>query len=204
MPSTRVSPIGRLGRLIGALRPNDQSLFLEAMGGWFHRTETSKTFEPEPASQEVQTPMSGKTLNPTTSGLGSSYHQPSDAHDPASSPTLINRADAYQVEDAVMEPEVQVEDAATPIPYMGPENQSESWDVDLTQPNEERPLQILSKTMVETLPESSAGSTQDSNYLPENLADLFVKKEFVNPQVKALLYGLDEVDPISWTGLVQN
>jgi len=222
MPFTRVLPIGHLQRWIVGLRPNDQSLFLEALAGWIHRIKARKIFEPVPSSQEDQLPPTGQTLNREPLGLGKSYHQAAPAHDSTSPPTRANRADSHQVEDAVGGPEVQVDDAATPRPGMGPRNQpdisltgreatedpgamspgiasafnnlEETPDADSTRSSEERTVQTLAKTMVETLPRSRVDAAKESNYLPENLAELFVKKEFVNPQVKALLWGLDSIN----------
>ena len=42
-------PIGPLRRLIVGLRPNGQSLFLEALGGWIHKKMARKTSEPGPS-----------------------------------------------------------------------------------------------------------------------------------------------------------
>ena len=122
--------------------------------------------------------------------------------------------DSHQGEDVVGDPGVRRGDAATPSPdisltdrevtedpgTMSPGIASASSDreltpaVDSTKLIEEKTVQTMAKTMVETMLMSRAGSPEDSNYLPENLAELFVKKEFVNPQVKALLYGLDSIN----------
>ena len=67
-------------------------------------------------------------------------------------------------------------------------------DADSTRLFQEGPVQSPARTMVEPLPRSRAGLAGESNYLPEMLADLFVKKEFVDPQVKALLHGLDDIN----------
>ena len=222
MPLTRVSPIGQLRRWIAALRPNDQSLFLEPLGGWLHRIMSKKTIDPSLSYQEDQLSISQKMSSREPLGLGGSYLQADVADDSAIKRSGNHRADSPQVEDVVAGSEGQDDDATTPRPDTGPKTQPEfnpternvaddpgamspgfantfddleaTPEVDSTEKSEERPVQPLAKTMVETMPRSRAGSAEDSNYLPDNPAELFVRKEFVNPQVKALLYGLDSIN----------
>ena len=75
MQFTRVLPIGHLRRLIVALRPNDQSLFLEALGDWDHRIKARKSPEPNPSCQGDQLPISGGMLSREPLELGKAYHQ---------------------------------------------------------------------------------------------------------------------------------
>jgi len=222
MPFTRVLPIGHLRRWIVGLRPNDKSLFLKAMGGWIHKIEARKFSEPKPSSRIHRIPQTGRTLNREPLGLGKSLYQAAPAHDSANAPPRANRADSDQAGDVVGSSEVQVDDAATPRLDVGPRNQPDISltgpeaiedpgatstgiagefndlevppDADSAQQKKETPVQTLAKTMVESLSRSRADAAKESNYLPENLADLFVKKEFVNPQVKALLYGLNSIN----------
>ena len=67
-------------------------------------------------------------------------------------------------------------------------------DADSTRLIQERPVQTTARTMVEPLPRSRTGLAGESNYLPEILVELFVKKEFVDPKVKAWLHGLDTIN----------
>ena len=183
MPLTRDLPMGRIRRLIMFLLPNGQSLFLDSWDRWVQKIKTGQNFEGKPSSQEDKLPT-GKSLSLESLGTGETHDQAAAAYDSASAPTLVNRAEALRVEDVDDGPEI-----ARTFDDLEVEP-----DADATRPSEERTGQTLATTMVETLTRSRPGSAEESNYLPENLAELFVKKEFVNPQVKALLYDLDSID----------
>ena len=48
--------------------------------------------------------------------------------------------------------------------------------------------------MVESLLTTTPGGEDPIEYLPEGLADIFVKKEVADPRVQALLRGLERLD----------
>ena len=50
------------------------------------------------------------------------------------------------------------------------------------------------RTMVESLLKTTPGGEETIGYLPEGLADIFVKKEVADPRVQALLRGLERLD----------
>ena len=101
MPVTRVLPIGYLRRLIVALRPNDQSLFLKPLGEWFHRIMSRQTVEPDSSSRQDQLSDSGQPLSLEPPELGESHHQADAAHDSESYPSPVSRLNSQQVEDVV-------------------------------------------------------------------------------------------------------
>ena len=54
--------------------------------------------------------------------------------------------------------------------------------------------QPLMRTMVESLLAASDGQEDADGYLPDGLADIFVKKQLADPHVQSLLRVLDPVD----------
>ena len=191
-----------------------KSLFLEALGGWFQGIMAEKPSEADSSSQEDQLSKSGKAPDQEPLGPGESYQQADAVYFSPNSLTGASPLDSHLFEDVVSGSGVWVDDTAEPRPdisltehevaqdpgTISPKiasavnGQEMTPDADSRPLSEERADQALAKTMVETLPRSRAGSPEESNYLPENLAELFEKKEFVNPQVKALLYGLDSIN----------
>ena len=222
----RMFPIGLIRRLIVGLRPNDQSLFLEALGGWVHRKKARNTSAPGPSVYDGE---SEDTIIPEPLVQSESYDLASAGQESLRAAVPVNETDADQVAETDSRTEVQVGDAATARTDTGPTNErdlgppkTEFADV-IPTPGAERgpvsqrgtslfpdlevipdadpswrrdggPDKILTKTMVESFPKTLFGSDEGSESLPESLADIFVKKEFVNPQVKALLSGLDPID----------
>ena len=222
----RLFPIGLIRRLIVGLRPNHQSLFLEALGGWIHRKKARKTSAPGPSIYDGE---SEDTIIPEPLVQSESYDLASAGQESLRAAVPVNGKDADQVAETDSPTEVQVGDAATAGADTGPRDErdlgppkTEFADVILTPGAEGGPVsqqgnspfpdlevipdvdpqwrrdggadKILTKTMVESFPKNLLGSEEGSESLPESLADIFVKKEFVNPQVKALLSGLDPID----------
>ena len=220
-------PIGPLRRLIVGLRPNGQSLFLEALGGWIHKKMARKTSEPGPSVYDGE---SEDTIIPEPLGQSESY-DPATAGQESWQPAVqVDGTDAGQIEGTDGRIEVPVGDAAAVRSDSGPRNEgelepskTESVDVILTLGTEIGPVsqggvnhsndlevipdvdparrrdggpdRILTKTMVESFPSNLFGSEDEgSDSLPAGLADIFVKKQYVNPRVKALLRGLDPID----------
>ena len=212
-------PIGHLRRLIVGLRPNGQSLFLEALGGWIHKKNGRKTPEPEPSVYDGE---SEDTIIPEPlvqsesddlAAAGQESWQPAVQVNGMDGRIEVPVGDVAAVRsDSGPRNEGELESSKTEsadvIPTPGTEigpvsqggvNHSNDLevipDVDPARRRDGGPDRILTKTMVESFPSNLFGSDDEGpESLPEGLAEIFMKKEFVNPQVKALLRGLDTID----------